>query len=155
MQGAAGNPQFCCQRRQLWTFREADWDANLCTCTVSIHQFFLAVFWFHGCSHDRPRNQPHRFSQLNHRSQHCSNTFKSTDSATFRFPHLSVPSSQGLMRVKWNFNHRLSSCEHPSKCVHHEDTTQCGDEENLRFVRRDRLSLHQSLGETSTETNWA
>ena len=32
MQGAAGSPQFCCQRRRLWILREADWDANLCTC---------------------------------------------------------------------------------------------------------------------------
>ena len=31
-QGAAGSPQFCCQRRRLWMLREADWDANLCTC---------------------------------------------------------------------------------------------------------------------------
>ena len=31
-QGAAGSPQFCCQRRRLWILREADWDANLCTC---------------------------------------------------------------------------------------------------------------------------
>ena len=31
MQGAAGSPQFCCQRRQLWILCEADWDANLCT----------------------------------------------------------------------------------------------------------------------------
>ena len=31
-QGAAGIPQFCCQRRRLWILREVDWDANLCTC---------------------------------------------------------------------------------------------------------------------------
>ena len=49
-QGAAGNPQFCCQRRQLWTFREADWDANLCTCQETVDhavQFsFLFPWWF-------------------------------------------------------------------------------------------------------------
>ena len=38
-----------------------------------------------------------------------------------------LPSSQGLMRVKWNFNHRLSSCEHPSKCVSPQSPTEgCG-----------------------------
>ncbi len=31
-QGVAGRSQFCCQRRQLWILREADWDVNLCTC---------------------------------------------------------------------------------------------------------------------------
>ena len=37
LQGSGGSPsqpQFCCQRRQLWILREADWDANLCTCIV-------------------------------------------------------------------------------------------------------------------------
>ena len=35
-QGGAGSPQFCCQRRQLWLLREADWDANLCTCNLTL-----------------------------------------------------------------------------------------------------------------------
>ena len=30
MQAAAGSPQLCCQRRQLWILREADWDTNPC-----------------------------------------------------------------------------------------------------------------------------
>ena len=34
-QGAAGSSQFCCQRRQLWILREADWDVNLCTCFLN------------------------------------------------------------------------------------------------------------------------
>ena len=36
-QGAAGSPQFCCQRRRLWILRETDWDANLCTCKSAAH----------------------------------------------------------------------------------------------------------------------
>ena len=47
MQGAAGSPQFCCQRRQLWILREADWDANLSVylrlrVSESWHLFHLA-----------------------------------------------------------------------------------------------------------------
>ena len=49
LQGAAGSPQSCCQRRQLWIFRDADWDADLCACVILCQLFALriiAVHWF-------------------------------------------------------------------------------------------------------------
>ena len=51
-QGAAGNPQFCCQRRQLWTFREADWDANLCTCQETVDHAVQFSFFASMVVHD-------------------------------------------------------------------------------------------------------
>ena len=47
LQGAAGSPQFRCQRRQLWILRDADWDANLCTCVILCQLFALRIIAVH------------------------------------------------------------------------------------------------------------
>ena len=64
LQGAAGSSQFCCQRRQLWILREADWDVNLCTCVETL--VFRFGFLFLKLFASPSRNKEHLLSWLRH-----------------------------------------------------------------------------------------